>query len=62
MQRELYKSGATKTISEGEEMLKDVYDASKPGKLTAFGKAQLACGTGVFDSEWIILVEGGQMS
>jgi DNA primase len=49
---------ATKTISEGEEMLKDVYDASKPGKLTAFGKAQLACGTGVFDSEWVILVEG----
>ena len=39
-------------------MLKDVYDASKPGKLTAFGKAQLACGTGVFDSDWIILVEG----
>jgi len=39
-------------------MLKDVYDASKPGKLTSFGKAQLACGTGVFDSAWIILVEG----
>ena len=39
-------------------MLKDVYDASKPGKLTAFGKAQLACGTGVFDSDWVILVEG----
>jgi DNA primase len=39
-------------------MLKDVYDASKPGKLTSFGKAQLACGTGVFDSDWIILVEG----
>ena len=27
-------------------------------RLTAFGKAQLACGTGVFDSDWIILVEG----
>jgi 5S rRNA maturation endonuclease (ribonuclease M5) len=39
-------------------MLKDVYDASKPGKLTTFGKAQLACGTGVFNSEWVILVEG----
>ena len=23
---------ATRTISEGDEMLKDVYDASKPGK------------------------------
>lgn len=56
--KRIVQEWATKTISEGEEMLKDVYDASKPGKLTAFGKAQLACGTGVFDSEWIILVEG----
>lgn len=56
--KKIVQEWATKTISEGEEMLKDVYDASKPGKLTAFGKAQLACGTGVFDSNWIILVEG----
>ncbi|HKX80762.1 MAG TPA: DNA primase DnaG [Nitrososphaera sp.] len=56
--KKIVQDWATRTISEGEEMLKDVYDASKPGKLTAFGKAQLACGTGVFDSEWIILVEG----
>ena len=56
--KKIVQDWATKTISEGEEMLKDVYDASKPGKLTAFGKAQLACGTGVFDSEWVILVEG----
>jgi DNA primase len=56
--RKIVQDWATRTISEGEEMLKDVYDASKPGKLTSFGKAQLACGTGVFDSDWIILVEG----
>ncbi|MBA3750712.1 MAG: DNA primase, partial [Nitrosopumilus sp.] len=56
--KKIVQEWATKTISEGEEMLKDVYDASKPGKLTAFGKAQLACGVGVFDSDWIILVEG----
>ncbi|HJS63485.1 MAG TPA: DNA primase DnaG [Nitrososphaeraceae archaeon] len=56
--KKIVQEWATKTISEGEEMLKDVYDASKPGKLTTFGKAQLACGTGVFNSEWIILVEG----
>jgi DNA primase len=56
--KKIVQEWATKTISEGEEMLKDVYDASKPGKLTAFGKAQLACGTGVFDSDWVILVEG----
>jgi DNA primase len=56
--KKIVQEWATKTISEGEEMLKDVYDASKPGKLTTFGKPQLACGTGVFDSDWIILVEG----
>ena len=56
--KRIVQEWATKTISEGEEMLKDVYDASKPGRLTAFGKAQLACGTGVFDTDWIILVEG----
>lgn len=56
--KKIVQDWATKTISEGEEMLKDVYDASKPGKLTTFGKAQLACGTGVFNSEWVILVEG----
>jgi DNA primase len=56
--KKIVQEWATKTIIEGEEMLKDVYDASKPGKLTTFGKAQLACGTGVFDSDWIILVEG----
>lgn len=56
--KKIVQEWATKTISEGEEMLKDVYDASKPGKLTTFGKVQLACGTGVFDSDWIILVEG----
>jgi DNA primase len=56
--KKIVQDWATKTISEGEEMLKDVYDASKPGKLTSYGKAQLACGTGVFDAEWIILVEG----
>ena len=56
--KKIVQEWATKTISEGEEMLKDVYDASKPGRLTTFGKAQLACGVGVFDSDWIILVEG----
>lgn len=48
---------STKTISEGEEMLKDVSEGGS-GKLAAFGKEKLACGSGVFDSPWIILVEG----
>ncbi|HII35746.1 MAG TPA: DNA primase [Nitrosopumilaceae archaeon] len=48
---------STKTISEGEEMLKDVSEGGT-GKIAAFGREKLACGSGVFDSPWIILVEG----
>ena len=56
--RDIVQKWSTKTISEGEEMLKDVSDVSSSGKLTTFGKEKLACGSGVFDSPWIILVEG----
>ena len=56
--REIVQKWSTKTISEGEEMLKDVSDVTSSGKLTTFGKEKLACGSGVFDSPWIILVEG----
>ena len=56
--REIVQKWSTKTISEGEEMLKDVSEVTSSGKLTTFGKEKLACGSGVFDSPWIILVEG----
>ena len=55
--RDIVQKWSTKTISEGEEMLKDVSE-SGAGKLATFGKEKLACGSGVFDSPWIILVEG----
>ena len=38
-------------------MLKDVSEGGT-GKIAAFGREKLACGSGVFDSPWIILVEG----
>ncbi|MCS6767699.1 MAG: DNA primase DnaG [Candidatus Nitrosocaldus sp.] len=56
--KKIVQEWATKTMSESEEMLKDIYDAVKPAKLTTYGKEHLACGAGVFDSDWIILVEG----
>lgn len=56
--KDIVQKWSTKTISEGEEMLKDVSDIGSSGKLTTFGKEKLACGSGVFDSPWIILVEG----
>lgn len=56
--KEIVQKWSTKTISEGEEMLKYVAESGSTGKLTTFGKEKLACGSGVFDSPWIILVEG----
>jgi len=56
--KQIVQKWSTKTISEGEEMLKDVSDVTSSGKLTVFGKEKLARGSGVFDSPWIILVEG----
>lgn len=56
--KKIVQEWAAKTMSESEEMLKDIYDAVKPARLTTYGKEHLACGAGIFDSDWIILVEG----
>ncbi|HWY35972.1 MAG TPA: DNA primase DnaG [Nitrosopumilaceae archaeon] len=55
--KDIVQKWSTKTISEGDEMLKDVSEGGG-GKLVTFGREKLACGSGVFDSPWIILVEG----
>jgi len=55
--KDIVQKWSTKTISEGEEMLKDVSEGGG-GKLATFGREKLACGSGVFDSPWLILVEG----
>ncbi len=57
--KEIKQQWATKTISEGDTMLKDIHEGtSTSGKLTTYGRRKLPCGQGVFDSPWIILVEG----
>ncbi|KAG2472778.1 MAG: DNA primase DnaG [Nitrosopumilales archaeon] len=38
-------------------MLKDVHEGTS-GNLTTYGPSKLTCSSGVFDSNWIILVEG----
>ena len=48
---------STKSVSEGDTMLKDVHEGQS-GKITTYGPNKLPCSTGVFDSPWIILVEG----
>jgi DNA primase len=55
--KDIVQKWSTKTISEGDEMLKDVSEGGG-GKLATFGREKLTCGSGVFDSPWIILVEG----
>lgn len=56
--KKIVQEWATKSISESEEMLKDIYGAVKVGKLTVFGPEKLACGSRIYDTDWIILVEG----
>jgi DNA primase len=56
--KQIVQKWSTKTISEGDEMLKDVQEVTSSGKLVTFGKEKLACGSGVSDSPWVILVEG----
>ena len=55
--KEIKQKWSTKTISEGDTMLKVIHE-SNSGKLTTYGKDKLSCGSGVFVSPWIILVEG----
>ncbi len=55
--KEIKQRWATKTVSEGDTMLKDVHEGTS-GEVTTYGPSKLHCGSGVFDSDWIILVEG----
>ena len=55
--KEIKQKWATKTVSEGETMLNDVHQGDS-GKLSTYGPSRLTCSSGVFNSKWIILVEG----
>ena len=55
--KEIKQKWATKTDSEGETMLNDVHQGDS-GKLSTYGPSKLTCSSGVFNSKWIILVEG----
>ena len=55
--KEIKQKWATKTLSEGESMLNDVHQGDT-GKLSTYGPSKLTCSSGVFESTWVILVEG----
>lgn len=55
--KEIKQRWATKTVSEGENMLKDVH-AGDSKRLATYGPSKLTCSPGALNSSWIILVEG----
>ena len=55
--KEIKQKWATKTVSEGDTMLKDVHEGNT-GKVQTYGDSKLPCSSGIHDSPWIILVEG----
>jgi len=55
--KEIKQKWSTQSVSEGDDMLKNVHEGNS-GKVTTFGKSKLHCSSGIFDSPWIILVEG----
>ena len=55
--KEIKQKWATNSVSEGDEMLKTVHE-NNSDKITTYGPKKLHCSTGVFDSPWVILVEG----
>ena len=55
--KEIKQRWATKTVSEGETMLKDVHEGEH-NKVESYGPSKLPCSKGIYDSSWIILVEG----
>lgn len=54
----IMKEWSSKTVSEGEEVLRDVTEASKRARVVAFGRDELPAGPGVFTSDTVYLVEG----
>ena len=54
----IMKEWASRSSSQGEELLKDVSDATHRPKIISYGKDSLPAGSGVFSSGTVFLVEG----
>ena len=55
--KEIKQKWSTNSVSEGQEMLEQVHE-NNSDKITTYGPKKLHCSTGIFDSKWVILVEG----
>ncbi len=56
--KEIVKNWATTSVSESEEIHKDIQSSQIPEKITAFGKEKLPAGPTVKESDSIFVVEG----
>ncbi|MGQ9469946.1 MAG: DNA primase DnaG [Nitrososphaerales archaeon] len=56
--KSIIKEWASRSISESEELLKDLIDVARRSKLITYGKEGLPAGPGIHTSDTIIIVEG----
>tara|TARA_B100001750_G_C15473788_1_gene581324 strand:+ start:78 stop:1280 length:1203 start_codon:yes stop_codon:yes gene_type:complete len=56
--KEIVKNWATTSVSESEEIHKDIQSSQIPEKITSFGKEKLPAGPAVKESDSIFVVEG----
>jgi DNA primase len=56
--KEILKVWSAKSTSEGEELIREVTEAAKPGRIASYGPEGLPAGPGMFNAPTVILVEG----
>ena len=56
--KKIMKEWASKSISESEEIVKDVSESTKRARVITFGKENLPAGPGIYTSDTVILCEG----
>jgi DNA primase len=56
--KQILKEWASKTMSESEEIVRDVIESTRRARVLAFGKEGLPAGPGVYTADQIIVVEG----
>jgi DNA primase len=54
----IMKQWSSKSLSEGEDVLKDVLESGRRARLITYGKEDLPAGPGVFSSDRVLIVEG----
>ena len=56
--KDIMKEWSSRTLSEGENVLKDVQESTKRARVVNFGVENLPAGPGVYTADWVYLVEG----